>query len=196
MKTIKIAVVSVLLMVGTLANSVAQNLVQSLTVSLTAQDPDRNRTVIITTATLIKYLVGSSVPNGRLYLVTPAGNSPGQTDNLHAFLRVKSGSRTILEVPSPDQFNLYQDVASLRNFGSTIVLSRAINRFSLDNGTIRWELQGIADWIIFKRTSHGVDMSGAGSFTSHVNGWLQIQNVIGMAPVSGLIIAGAPSPET
>jgi len=193
-QTIKIAVVSALIIMGVVASGCAQNLVQSLSVNLTIHDPDRNRTITVTTSSLIRYLVGSSVPNGRLYLVTPVGNTPGQTGDLNAFLRITSGGRTILEVTSPDQFNLYQDTAALRNFNSTTLLSFALNRFSIDSGSVRWELQGLGGWIIYKKTVHGVDISGSGMFTAHVNGWIQIQGVVGMAPVTGTIIATIPSP--
>jgi hypothetical protein len=60
---------------------------------------------------LIGYFAGTNVPNGHLYLVTPMGNVPGVLGDLNGFLRITSGTTTVLEIPSPGQFNIYQDSA-------------------------------------------------------------------------------------
>ena len=191
-QTLKIAIASALLALGIVANSSAQNLVQSLNVNLIAYDTGRSRTVVIGTQQLIRYLVGTNVPGGRLYLVTRGGNAPGTLDNLNAFLRIKRGSTTIYEVTSPDHFNLYQDTAALRSGGR---ISLAINRFSIDSGSVRAELQGFSTWAISHRIVNGVDLSGAGSFRSSVNGWIGIFDVTQpIVPVHGVIIAGSPRP--
>src|SRR4051794_16274346 len=110
--TIAIAVASAFLIFGVGASCHAQELVQSLSVNLTAFDG--TKVIKIGTSRLIKYFVGTNVPNGRLQLVTPSGgNPPGTIGNLNAFLRIKSGSTIIYEIHSPDQFNLYQDAAAL-----------------------------------------------------------------------------------
>lgn len=142
-RKIRIAVAGALSILGTAVQSHAQNLVQSLNVSLTAYDTVRNRTIRIGTKQLIQYFMGTNVPNGHPYLVTPLGNAPGTTDNLNAFLRITSGATTVLEITSPTEFNVYQDTAALRNNDTTISI-HALNRFSIDSGSVRAELQGIS----------------------------------------------------
>jgi hypothetical protein len=184
----------VVFIVGTLVQSHAQNLVQSLSVSLTAYDTVGNRTLRIGTKELIQSFMGTNVPNGHLYLVTPMGNAPGTTGNLNAFLRITSGATTVLEITSPDQFNLYQDAATLGTAGTTIS-AHALNRFSIDSGSVRAELQGISTWNISRALVNGVDLSGTGSFQSSVNGWITIYNVTQPAvPLSGTIVASRPKP--
>ena len=181
-------------MLGAVAPSHGQNLVQSLHVQLTAYDTAGSRTINISTATLIRYFVGTNVPNGHLYLVTPVGNAPGTTDNLHAFLRITSGATTVFEVPSPNEFNIYQDFAALRTNGPNIT-SHALNRFSIDSGSVRAELQGLSLWSISRGQVNGADTSGAGAFRSSVNGWMAIYNVTQPGvPVRGTIIASRPRP--
>jgi hypothetical protein len=193
-RKIRIAVGSVLLILGTVIQSHSQNLVQALNVSLTAYDTVGNRTIYIGTPQLIRYLWGTNVPNGHLYLVTPEGNAPGMTGALNAFLRITRGAQTILEIPSLTEFNLYQDVAALRTNGVTIS-GHALNRFSIDSGSVRAELQGVSTWNISRRLVSGVDVSGTGLFTSTVNGWIGIYNVTQPGvPVTGFIFAGSPRP--
>lgn len=179
-----------LVIMGMALASHAQNLVQSLTVNLTAYDAVNNREVRIGTSQLIRYLVGSNLVSGRLYLVTPIGNAPGATGNLNAFLRISQGATTVLEIPSPGEFNLYQDYAALRTAGA-----HSLNRFSIDSGSVQAELQGISTWSISHRMVGGVDVSGTGVFRSTVNGWISIFNATqDRAPVKGTIAAGSPRP--
>ncbi|MBC7979078.1 MAG: hypothetical protein H7Y36_00775 [Armatimonadetes bacterium] len=190
----RIALSGALVVFGTVLQSHAQHLVQPLTVSLTAYDTVGNKVIRIGTKELIRYLAGTNVPNGRLYLVTPTGNPPGITGGLSAFLRITRGTNTVLEIPSPAQFNVYQDVAVLRTNGLTI-FTRALNRFSFDTGSVRAELQGNSTWNISERPVAGVDVSGAGSFQSVANGWISIYNVTEkIVPINGIIVAGRPKP--
>jgi len=173
----------------------AQNLVQPLTVNLTAYDSGDGHTIRIGTAQFIKYLAGQDVPHGRLLLVTPSGNAPGTIGGLGAFLRITSGNTIILEIPSPSEFNVYQDVAALTTKGAK-VSGQALNRFSIDSGSVRSELQGFSKWTINTNPVHGEDVSGTGTFMSKVNGWLQIVDVTqGTAVVTGTIAAGTPKVE-
>jgi hypothetical protein len=138
--------------------------------------------------------MGTNVPNGHLYLVTPMGNAPGTTGDLNAFLRITSGATTVLEITSPTQFNLFQDVAALKTTGTTIS-SHALNRFSIDSGSVRAELQGISTWNISQKVVNGVDVSGSGAFHSNVNGWISIYSVTQESvPISGTISAASPKP--
>ena len=188
------AVAGTLLILGTAAQSHAQYLVQSLNVKLTAYDTVGNRTIKIGTKELIQYFAGTNVSNGHLYLVTPVGNAPGMTGDLNAFLRITSDATIVLEIPSPTQFNLFQDSAALKTSGTTLS-SHALNRFSIDSGSVRGELQGISTWKISLGPVNGADVSGAGSFQSSVNGWISIYNVTQpIVPVSGSIIASSPKP--
>ena len=194
MKTkIKIALAAAVLILGTAAQSHAQNLVQLLNVKLYAYDNTTNSQLIkIGTSQLIQYIMGTNVPDGHLYLVTPAGNPPGTIGNLNGFLRITSGLRTVVEIHSPTQFNIYQDVASLKTKGA-VISAHALNRFSFDTGYVRGELQGLSTWNISAAPVNGVDLSGTGSFVSPVNGWMSIFNVTqASAPVSGYIYAGRP----
>lgn len=191
-RLLRIVVTGMVLMLGIVAQSHAQNLVQPLIVSLTAYDTSNNQPLRIGTRELIAHLTGTNVPNGRLYLVTPAGNTPGQIGNLGAFIRITSGTKTVLEIPSPSQFNVYQDAATLKTNGTRIA-GHALNRFSIDSGSVRAELQGLSTWNISLAPVSGVDTSGAGWFLSSVNGWIGIHNVTQQfAPASGAILAGPP----
>lgn len=193
-RKIRIAVTGVLFVLGTVVQSHAQHLVQSLNVSLTAYNTSSNQTIRIGTKQLIDYFVGTNVSNGHLYLVTPTPNAPGLTGNLNAFLRITSGTTTVLEIPSPTQFNLLQDVVALKTNG-TMISTVALNRFSIDSGSIRGELQGISTWHISQRLVKGADVSGAGSFRSDVNGWITIYNVTQLAaPLKGYVVASSPKP--
>jgi hypothetical protein len=192
----RIAFVALLLFLATAAQIRAENLIQPLSVSLVAYDTVGNRILSIGTQQFIRYLLGTNVADGHLYLVTPVGNSPGQTGALNGFLRITSGSTIIYEIPSISQFNLYQDVSVLSASGGGLLhASAAINRFSFDTGAVRAELQGISTWTIWNFRTNGVPLWGAGAFTSHVNGWMNIYNVThSEAPVSGTIIALRPTP--
>lgn len=190
----KIAAAVVLFILGTLLPGHAQYLVQPLNVSLTAYDTVGNRTIRIGTRELIQYFAGTNVPNGHLYLVTPVGNAAGAIGNLNAFLRITSGTTTVLEISSPNEFNIYQDYAALRTNGAAIS-SRALNRFSFDSGSVRAELQGISTWSVPRGLVNGVDVSGTGSFQSAVNGWMAVYNVTQTVdPIKGTITAGRPRP--
>src|SRR5436190_2901948 len=101
-QTQKSVIASALLILGLVANSSAQNLVQSLNVNLVAYDTGSGRTIRIGTPQLIRYFLGSNVFGARLLLVTPSGNAPGTVGNLGAFLRIKKGSSTLYEISSPD----------------------------------------------------------------------------------------------
>ena len=191
-RKIKLAAGGLLFLLGTLLPSYAQYLVQSVNVNLTAYDTVNNRTIRIGTRELIHYFAGTNVPNGHLYLVTPAGNAAGTIGNLNAFLRITSGRTTVLEISSPNEFNLYQDYAALRTNGPAIS-SRALNRFSIDSGSVRAELQGISTWNVPRGLVNGVDVSGTGSFQSSVNGWMSVYNVTeSVAPIKGTIAVGSP----
>ena len=50
------------------------------------------------------------------------------------------------------------------------ITSHALNRFSIDSGSVRAELQGFSLWTISRRLVNGVDTSGTGIFRSSVNG--------------------------
>ncbi len=193
-RNIRIAVAGVLFILGTAVQSHAQFLVQPLNVSLIAYDTVDSRTFKIGTKQLIQYLVGTNVPNGHLYLVTPTGNAPDSTGDLNAFLRITSGTTTVLEISSPDEFNLFQDTTALKTSGMKIS-THALNRFSIDSGSVHAELQGISTWKISLASDKGADVSGAGSFQSKVNGWITIDNVTQpVVPVAGSIVAGKPKP--
>jgi len=187
---ITVAVVSFIL--GTALPGYAQEIVQSLSVNLTIYDAAGRGTIIIGTEQMIRHFTGTNVPNGHLLLVTPPGNPPGAIGNLNAFLRITRGSETVLEIHSPDQFNLFQDVAPLPASGTPRSI-RAVNRFSIDSGSVRAELQGLGIWSVPRAPVHDVDVSGTGSFQCSVNGWISIFNVTeSLAPVRGSIIAGQP----
>ena len=175
---------------GTIAQSQAANLIQELSINLVIYDTVGNRVIYADTPTFIRFLMGTNVPDGHLYLITPPGNSPGQTGALGAHLRITRGSTTIYQIPSVSQFNLYQDVSVLTPSGNVTYAFAAINRFSFDTGYVRAELQGISTWTFFSDRINGVSLSGAGRFTSHVNGWINVYGVThSEAPTSGTIFA-------
>jgi hypothetical protein len=193
-RQIQIGITSLLLALGTAVQVHAQNLIQRLNVSLTGNDPATGKTFSIKTADMIRYFVGTNVPGAQLELVTPVGNPPGTTGNLNAWLRIVKGGEIVMEVTSPDEFNLYQDTAALTTSGTSI-MSHAINRFSIAFGDLPYfELQGFSTWHIAQKTVNGVDISGSGSFSSAVNGILTVGDGPQDAPVRGTITAGPPTP--
>jgi hypothetical protein len=194
-RKIKIAVGCALLILGTVAQSRAQNLVQSISVNLMLYDTASSRNIVIDTQKFIYYLLGTNVPGAHLYLVSPgSGNAPGTIGAFNAFLRITRGSTTLLEIPNVSQFNIYQDVVALRTTGTTIH-ARAINRFSFDTGGVRAELQGISAWTIRLDLVNGADISGAGAFVSTVNGWMNVPGIIkDPAPVTGTIVINRAIP--
>src|SRR5258706_4811127 len=190
----KINIVALLLLLGTVAHSHAQILVQPLKVNISLFDTEGNRKIQIYTTNFINYIMGTNVPNGKLYLVTPMGNPPGTTGALGAWLRIKSNGKIIYEVPSITQFNIYQDVSILTTT-STKITARALNRFSFDTGSVRAELQGFSTWTIWRGLIQGQDVTGTGTFNSRANGWMDINNVThGSALAQALIIAYEPIP--
>ncbi len=190
-RNLVIAVAGALFILGTIVQIHAQNLVQSLSVNLIAYNTASNRVFTIGTQQLIRYLWGTNVPNGHLYLVTPTGNAPGTTGPLNAFLRITSGTTVLYEIPSVTQFNVYQDLVALKTNGLTIT-THALNRFSIDSGSVRAELQGLSTWNISQARVNGVDLSGTGSFTAPVNGWFALYDVLSPTPVGGRIVASRP----
>jgi hypothetical protein len=194
-RKLQLMVAGALFVFAGLLQGQAQNLVQPLTVNLTAYDSADGHAIRIGTAQFIRYLTGSDVTKGRLVLVTPPGNTPGTIGALGSFLRITSGNTTVLEIPSPGEFNLYQDYAALTTRGSR-TSGKALNRFSIDSGSVRGELQGFSTWTIRTEPVRGTDVSGTGTFASKVNGWLEITDVTqGTAVVTGTIAAGAPRAE-
>ena len=186
--------VGVFLAFGTLEVKSA-NLVQAISFNLTANQGDGAKTLKITTRDVIRYFTQTNVPGARLLLVTPDGNAPGTIDNLNAFLRVARGNEVILDVTSPDQFNFFQDSAALHVVG-THTISRAINRFSIDSGGFKAELQGFSTWNINQKLVDGVDVSGTGAFVSSVNGVGSVDGVTtGSVTMHGTVTAGPPKPE-
>lgn len=183
-----------LLLAGALQSN-AQNLVQTLRISLITYNSETGKALSINTRDVIRYFTGENVPGARLELVTPAANQPGGVGNLNAYLRVVQKSGEVLtEVTSPDQFNLFQDTAVATAKGSA-VLSRAINRFSIDFAQLHAELQGFSNWKIRTSPVRGEDLSGAGSFTSAVNGIVTVDGVTQYSPARGTVTASAPHLE-
>jgi hypothetical protein len=173
------------------------NLVQPLTFKLTAynqNDSGNVKMVRITTKDVINYFNGGPVSGGQLLLVTPPGNAPGTTGDLNAFLRVVRGRNTIVEVPSPDSFNLFQDSAVVQGNGNHSTV-HALNRFSIDFGQFHSELAGFSSWNINSKTVGGVDTGGSGAFVSTVNGVATVDGVTASGvPAQGTVSAGAPKP--
>jgi hypothetical protein len=134
------------------------------------------------------------VPKGKLQLVTPAGNPPGLTSDLNAFLRVTSGNTTVTTVSSPASFNLFQYGAIIQTRGNHTV-SHSVNSFSIDFGAFHAELQGASTWNIVSKNKQGLNLGGSGTFTSNVNGVSTWDNVTLLAvPTQGTITASAPKP--
>jgi hypothetical protein len=189
-KILKGVICCAAVMLGIVTQSHAANLIQEMTVNLTIYDTVGNRVLYADTPQFIRYLMGTNVPDGHLYLVTPPGNSPGETGALGSHLRITSGSRIIYQIPSVSQFNLYQDVSVLTPSGNVTYSFAAINRFSFDTGYVRAELQGISTWTFFYDVVNGVSLSGAGRFTSRVNGWINVYGVThSISPTSGTVFA-------
>jgi hypothetical protein len=181
-------VISLLLSIAITAQLHAQNLVQNLSVSLQGFNTQNQKLMVITTSDVIRYFIGTNVSGGQLQLVTPTGNPPGTVGNLNAFLRVRKNGTTLVEVPSPDNFNLFQD-AAVHIPPGYIGNWRAINRFSIDFAYLHAELQGYSIWTI------GNTLSGSGSFTSSVNGYVTVDGVTLFSPMHGTITASAPKLE-
>jgi hypothetical protein len=191
----KIALISILLSIAAAVQVHAQHLVQTLSVSLVGYKTDGSgKAFVITARDVIRYFIGTNVPNGQLQLVTPTGNPPGGVGNLNAFLRVTQRGTNLMEISSPDRFNLFQDTTSTITTSST-VLSRAINRFSIDFAYLHAELQGFSTWTIRTQPVSGHDLSGSGTFVSTINGIATVDGFTQFAPVRGTIVASAPKFE-
>ena len=186
---IKIVVIGMLLIFGAAAQTSAQNLIQPFNVSLVAYDQVTGtsvRGVRLTTRDLIRLFVGTNVPAGRLWLVTPPG-ALGPNGNLNAFLRITSGITTVLEVPSPESFNVFQDSASVSMSGSRVTML-ALNRFSFDFGGFHAELQGFSTWV--------GTTGGRGSFVSTVTGQGAADGTtVTGGPMRGSVSGGAQHTE-
>jgi len=185
----------------------AQNVAQTLNVNLTAYSPGSGTTanrIKINSKNLITFLGGGGSTNGsssrsqQLQLVHVTGGGADTNGNIGAFLRVVNGSgknnnnstngnnNIVFEVPTPDNFNLFQDLATTDSRGNRTI-TFATDRFSLAFGTIAWELQGFTTW-----TSASAS-DPFGSFHSTVNGFVSIDGVTqGSVPVSGTITGSAP----
>jgi hypothetical protein len=191
----KTVLLSILLAIGAATQLCAENLVQTLNVSLVGHRPEHNgKTFVITTRDFIRYFIGTNVPNGVLQLVTPSGNPPGSVGNLNAFLRIRQNGKNLMEISTPNQFNLFQDSAALTTLNGTLT-SHAINRFSIDFGYLHAELQGFSTWTIATHPWNGHDRSGSGSFVSSVNGTATVDTFTLFAPVRGTITASPPKVE-
>jgi hypothetical protein len=183
-----------LLLAATAFHTPAQStLVQTLNVHLTGNDTATDKPFSITTRDWIRYFLGTNVSGAQLQLVTPIGNPPGTTGNLGAFLRIVKGNEILMDVTSPDKFNLYQDTISMKTSGSSVTV-QAINRFSIDFGYLHAELQGFSNWHIATRLVNGVDTSSSGSFTSSINGIATVDGFTQYSPVRGSISASSPKP--
>jgi hypothetical protein len=175
------AVVGAFLALGAWQGS-AQS-VQTLSVNLTAYDHTGAKQIKITNKELISYFAGTNVPGARLLLITPSPNEPGTLGNLNAYLQVVKNNTVIVEVPSPDAFNVYQDYAANKSSG-TRTATRAIDRFSVEFGGFLAELQGFSIWNI---------SGGSGAFVANVNGAIYIDGVTDdWIPAHGTITASAP----
>jgi len=175
------------MMVGmTTTSGLSQSVVQNLNINLTAYNHAEAKQIKITTKDVINYFAGTNIPGGKLLLVTPSPNEPGTLGNLNAFLRVVRNNEVIVEIPSPDNFNVYQDFAALKSSGPRTA-SRAIDRFSIDFNGFAAELQGFSIWTI---------SGGSGAFVANVNGAVAIDGVTDdWIPARGTVSATAPRPE-
>jgi hypothetical protein len=184
----KIAVIGMLLVLGAIKQGSAQT-IQPLSVSLTAYNPSGStvQRVRITTKDVIRSFASTNVPRGQLVLVVPAGGAD-TNGNLNAFIRIMSGTTVVQEVPSPASFNIFQDSAAVDTRGTRTTIY-ALNRFSIDFGTLHAELQGFSTWTA-SRASQGL-----GSFHSTVNGAGTVDDVTGTGvPMSGTITGGGTKP--
>src|SRR3954469_8193060 len=117
----------------------AQNVAQTLNVNLTAYSSGSGTTanrIKINSKNLITFLGGGGSTNGsssrsqQLQLVHVTGGGADTNGNIGAFLRVVNGggknnnnstngnNNIVFEVPSPDNFNLFQDLATTDSRGN------------------------------------------------------------------------------
>ena len=212
MKNIGIALLSAALVMGAACHGIAQNAVQTLSFTLVAYDqptPTTTRQVRFTSKDIIRYFIGTNVSGGQLLLVTPiASGAQTNTGNMNAFLRIVKGNTTLMEVPTPDSFNFFQDGVSTSSRGG-VVTSFATDRFSIDFQEFHAELQGFTTWssgrqthivvlgspLILTKPSNPA-VSGIGSFSSTLSGTGTIDEVTQFGvPIQGTVTGGTPKLE-
>jgi hypothetical protein len=200
MRIVTAAPLVALIVLGAAIPAGAQNARQTLAISLVAYDqpqPNVVRTLRFTTKDVIRYLTGSNVISGQLFLVTPlASGILTNTGNMNSFLRITSRGATIMEVPTPDSFNFFQDsVVTVRR--PTTTTSYATDRYSIDFGGFHAELQAFNIWTAPHEGTRtpANRVTGIGSFqSSTVTGEGTIDGVTqGGVPMAGSITSGTPT---
>jgi len=181
----------------------AQNALQPINFALVAYDqptPTATKLIRFGNKDIIRYFAGTNVPNGQLLLVTPlASGVLTNTGNMNAFLRITQRQTTILEVPTPDSFNLFQDSISVsRHLTSTA--ATGTDRFSIDFGGFHAELQALNNWFTGHegtRTNNIRFPTGIGRFSAFgASGEGTIDGVTQTGvPISGTITGGTPTFE-
>jgi hypothetical protein len=168
-RVITAATMGALFALSATMQSSGQNVVQPLTFAMIAYNqstPTATRSIRFTNKDIIRYFNGSSVNGGQISLVTPqsSGMLTG-TGNLNSFIRITQRTTTILEVPTPDSFNLFQD-SVVSNQRGQATSSVGTDRFSIDFAGLHAELQGLLNWVNTASAS-GVgtgSVSGTGAF--------------------------------
>ncbi len=212
MKIMKVAAASASLILAAVLQCSGQNATQPLSFTLTAFDqptPTTIRQVRFTTKDIIRYFIGTNVNGGQLLLVTPiSSGAETNTGNMNSFLRITKGNQTLMEVPSPDSFNFFQDAVSVQSSRNKLS-AVAINRFSIDFEEFHAELQGFTSWNGGTSTLVGnfapfspfmpvnaaspANSLGIAAFSSTLNGEGTIDGVTQHGvPMQGSVTAGSP----
>ena len=148
-KMIRIAAASALLALSATMQSHGQNTVQPLTITLTAYNPTGSggvQLVRFTTKDEIRFLVGTNVSGGQLLLVMPISSGViSNTGNMNAYLEVTQNGNDILDVPTPDSFNLFQD-SVVDNTSGRVTIAYGTDRYSTDYAEYHSELQAFNTW--------------------------------------------------
>ncbi|HVM46560.1 MAG TPA: hypothetical protein VMU04_00965 [Candidatus Acidoferrum sp.] len=149
MKMIRIAAASALLALSATMQSHGQDTVQPLTITLTAYNPTGSggvQLVRFTTKDEIRFLVGTNVSGGQLLLVMPISSGViSNTGNMNAYLEVTQNGNDILDVPTPDSFNLFQD-SVVDNTSGRVTIAYGTDRYSTDYAEYHSELQAFNTW--------------------------------------------------
>jgi hypothetical protein len=203
-----IALINAALLLGAATQSMAQNAIQTITFTLTAYNqptPTITRLIRITNKDIINYFAGTNIAGAQLSLVTPVASGVlTNTGNMNAYLSITKGKNDLLDVPTPDSFNLFQDAVATSQQGS-VTTAIGTDRFSIAFGNFQAELQGFTTWTtaknggrtlfpVFSAGSPSANATGAGSFTSTVSGEGTIDGVTnGSAPMQGTVTGSTPT---
>jgi hypothetical protein len=185
-RVLKTAAAALAGLLAAMAHSQAQ-VQQSISINLTIsnQDGDGIRPIRIGNKDIITNLVGTNVHGGKLLLVMPTNPTPGDGNNIGAFLRVTDSHGNIVAETTTNSFNIYQGTSS-----HTATRIIAYENFSFYIGDFGAEIYGQGTW-----TKSASRAGGQGSFRCNLAGICFLSGITdSYQPCAGSITGASPKP--